>query len=70
MFCFKDRDVPLEKCVFSTPNWNPSNIITHLRKQHGRESVPELFIEEEKKVNAIKVEQSKSMLSTVKMMIT
>jgi hypothetical protein len=50
--CFDNPLKPLEKCVFSTAGWNPTNLETHVRGCHNKEEAPLLFTTKEQRMNA------------------
>jgi hypothetical protein len=41
--CFDRPLMPLMKCVFSTKNWNPSNLETHIKNCHNKDDTPGVF---------------------------
>jgi hypothetical protein len=43
--CWKDPNKSASVSIFSTTNWNPSNLLIHLLKQHSPDEVPLLYSE-------------------------
>jgi hypothetical protein len=50
--CYHNLLKPLRNCVFSTQNWNPMHLETHLKECHNKEVAPELYVSKEEKMQA------------------
>jgi hypothetical protein len=43
MLCFKNDEVDLGKCLFSTHNFSPSNLVKHMERNHSTVDAPDFF---------------------------
>ena len=50
--CFLTKGIPLTRCVFSTKNFNPTNLVNHVKNRHSHTDCPHIFKSKDKKLQA------------------
>jgi hypothetical protein len=50
--CFLTKGIPLWRCVFSTKNFNPTNLQNHIKNRHSHTDCPHIVKSKDKKLQA------------------